>query len=333
VRAAALATIISLATLGGASAQQAEPERPGTARFRSEASLVALNVTVTDAERRLVSGLSPADFAVYEDGVRQELRFFDAATVPIDLILLIDTSASMGGNMKVVHEAASGFLRTLRPGDRGALVVFDSRVRVLHGLSEDLGALEQAVRRTTAGGGTALNNALYIALKEFGSPARGTGEIRRQALVVLTDGDDTASLVSFEDVLETARRTGVAIYTIGIQSEYSTAQRSSVMGRNYYSSSSFTLNRLARESGAQAFFPTGIADLRGIYGTIAAELSNQYSLAYAPENQRQDGSFRRIVVQLPSRPELRPRARHGYLADAATLSTSRNLPNRSGKEP
>ena len=123
--------------------------------------------------------------------------------------------------MDVVHEAAVGFLKTLRAIDRGAVVAFADGVDVVQELTPDRAALEQAIRRTTARGATSLHNALYIALKQFGrgaQPAAATS--RRQAIAVLSDGEDTSSLVSFDDVLALARKSGVSIYPIALQSQY-----------------------------------------------------------------------------------------------------------------
>src|SRR5918999_2162142 len=143
--------------------------------FRSSANLVPLSVTVTDPNRLFVKGLTAADFSVFEDGVQQQLQFFEATEVPLDLILLIDTSSSMSDKMDVVHEAAIGFIKTLKTGDRGAIVSFADGVDILQKLTTDRVALEHAIRRTAARGATSLHNALYISLKQFGRAARQEG--------------------------------------------------------------------------------------------------------------------------------------------------------------
>src|SRR5262245_3905302 len=158
--------------------------------FKSSSALVALNVTVQDRTARYVSGLHPEDFAIYEDGVRQDVQFFESSAVPVDLIVLIDCSSSMGDKLDVVHQAAVGFLKTLRPGDRGAVVTFADSVSLVQPLTAERALLEQAVRATVARGSTALNNAIYISLKQFGTSARHDGNVRRQAIVVLSDGED-----------------------------------------------------------------------------------------------------------------------------------------------
>jgi VWFA-related protein len=307
----------------GAGAQEPNTSQPSHQPvFRSDTHLVPLNVTVTDHNNQFVRGLGAADFAVFEDGVRQQVQFFEASEVPLDLILLIDTSSSMSDKMDVVHEAAVGFVKTLRPADRGAVVAFADGVDVMQQLTSDRATLEEAVRRTAARGATSLNNALYIALKQFGRGASQEGQMRRQAIAVLSDGEDTSSLVSFDDVLALARKSGVSVYPIALQSKYASARLAATGQRRYYSQSEYSMRTLAQETGAQAFFPMQVFELKGIYGTIAQELSSQYSLAYAPVNGRADGRFRRIVVRVASRPDLRLRTRTGYTAETRRSSVA-----------
>jgi Ca-activated chloride channel homolog len=277
--------------------------------FRSGTSVVALNVTVTDGGK-FVTGLRLQDFEVYEDGVPQQVRFFESRGVPMDVILLLDTSSSMRDRMPVVHEAAKGFMKVLRPGDRGAVVAFSQNVRVLQPLTSDPEAIEAAINSTTAQGETALHTAIYVALKEFGQTARSASAVRRQAIAVLSDGVDTASLVSFDDVVGLARRIGVNVYTIGLRT--SAAQGSAPAPLT--ADSDYGLKTLAKETGAAAFFPASIRDLNGVYKSIADELESQYSIAYSPTDNRTDGRFRRILVRVTSNPAFRSRARPGYTA-------------------
>lgn len=319
------ALVVALAT--SVAAQDLVPTLPQTQKpappvFRAGASLVALNVTVTDG-KRFVGGLQQGDFAVYEDGVQQQVQFFESKSVPVDLILLIDTSSSMRDKMPVVREAALGFLRTLREEDRGAVVAFSDGVNVVQSLTSDRQALDEAVRSTEPRGSTALNNALYVAMKQFGRAAHQAGDVRRQAIAVLSDGEDTSSLISFNDVLAMARKSGINIYTIGLQSHYAALRRQAEGNRRYFSESDYAMKTLARETGAQSYFPEFVQDLKGVYASIADELANRSSIGYSPSNPRSDGRFRRIVVRLNDHPEFQPRARAGYTADGfARASTS-----------
>ena len=297
-----------------------------TPTFRSASSLVALNVTVQDRAAKFVLGLQPDDFVVYEDGVKQDVQFFESTRVPVDLIVLIDTSLSMRDKLANVHEAASSFLKTLRSGDRGAVVGFSSTVSVLQPLTSDQAQLESAVRSTVPYGETCLNNAVYIALKQFGQATRQSGDVRRQAIVLLSDGADTASLVSFDDVIALARRMGVSIYTVSLQSQ-ADARQQETWGRRKNESADYAMKTLAKETGAQAFFPAP-AGLKGVYGTIASELASQYSIGYVPANSQTDGRFRRVNVQVVTRPDLTSRTRLGYTADTAPLLSTHGTGQR-----
>ena len=290
--------------------------------FRSSTNLVPLNVTVTDSSKQFVKGLKAGDFSVFEDGAQQSVQFFEATETPTDLIVLIDTSSSMSDKMDVVHEAAIGFLKTMKAGDRGAVVAFADGVDVIQPLTGNYQLLEQGVRRTNAHGATSLHNAIYIALKQFGRSAQQDGDVRRQAIAVLSDGEDTSSLVSFEDVMELARKSGVSIYPIVLQSRTAAARAVTEGQRRFFSEAEYSMRTLAQETGAQAFFPMQITELKGIYAAIAQELSSQYSLAYSPNNGRPDGRFRKILVRIDSRPELKLRTRTGYTAEQPRTVTS-----------
>jgi Ca-activated chloride channel family protein len=201
-------------------AQQPPPPAGQTPQtpFRSAVDLVSLNVTVTEGTGKYVTDLTAQDFAVFEDGVKQDVTFFTRTNLPIALALLIDTSASMENKLPTAQEAAIGFAKRLRQQDLAEVVDFDSRVVVLQSFSNNLGELEQAIRRTSAGGSTSLYNAVYIALKDLKKViAKSSDEIRRQAIVVLSDGEDTSSLLPFEEVLDLAKRSETAIYSIGLR--------------------------------------------------------------------------------------------------------------------
>ena len=309
------AAALILASASGFAQQQDQPaaSRP---TFHSSAALVALNVTVQDRSEKFVRDLQPADFAIYDDGVKQDVAFFESSRVPVDLILLLDASASMSSELSLVHEAAAGFLKTLRPGDRGAVVTFATDVRVAQPLTSDQALLQTAVQRTPAFGNTSLNTAVYVALKEFGNTAQSPGEVRRQAIVVLSDGADTASLVSFDDVVNLARGMGVSIYTVMLQSRMET-QHPSYASRDPRLSeeAAYTMKTLAKETGAQAFFPQPFG-LKAVYASIAAELASQYSIGYIPANPGPGGAFHHVNVQVVTRPQMFSRTRLGYIAAA-----------------
>jgi Ca-activated chloride channel family protein len=197
-------------------------------------------------------------------------------------------------------------------------VTFADHATVLEPLTSDRGLLERAVEKTGAHGATALYNAVYIALKQFGRTAHGSGEVRRQAIVVLSDGQDTCSLVTLDDVMAVARRMGVNIYTVSLQSKYAAEHGMAQGPPRDFSEADYAMKMLARETGAQSFSPAP-AELKSVYSRIATELANQYSIGYVPVDTRPDGRFRRVIVQIITRPELHPRTRPGYTADGRML--------------
>jgi Ca-activated chloride channel homolog len=283
-----------------AKAQQEKPQI-----FRAGVELVSLNVTVTDSQGRYVTDLNESDFSVFEDGAKQELSFFNRTNLPIALSLLIDSSASMEQRMQHAQEAAIGFAKKIRQQDLAQVVDFDSRVEIKLGFTNKVDELESAIRTTSAGGSTALHNAVYISLKELAKiKAKNPDEIRRQAIIVLSDGEDTSSLVSFEEVLELAKRSETAIYTIGLQPRETGALRG-------FREAEFVLRQLAQETGGRSFFAHRVEDLKDVYGQIADELSSQYSMGYASRNAKRDGAFRRLVVQI-GRPNTTARTKRGY---------------------
>jgi len=195
----------STASAPGATTPQA-PTTSSQATFRSNIDVVALNVVVTDSDQKYVSGLRPSDFAVFEDGIQQDVSFFGASGVPLDLAILLDTSASMTGKMQLVQQAAIGFLNTLRAGDRAIIVDIKDATKIMYALGDDMEAAKQAILSTAPRGGTALYNGTYLTLKEMVKERRGNADVRRQALVVLSDGDDTASLVTYDDLMDLAKQ-------------------------------------------------------------------------------------------------------------------------------
>ena len=291
------------------------------ATFRSTTDLVALNVVVTDGDQKHVAGLNSSDFAVFEDGIQQDVSFFGASDVPIDLAILLDTSASMLGKMQVVQQAAIGFLETLRPGDRATIVDIKDSTKIMFPLGADLAGAKQAILSTVPRGGTALYNGAYLTLKELTRERRANAEVRRQAIVVLSDGDDTASLVSYDDLMDLAKQSGIAIYTITLRSPYLVTQAAS-RGHSYFSQAEFGMKALAQETGARAYFPSQLGELSGVYASIAQELATQYAIGYASKNPKLDGAYRRVIVRIADKPGVRTRTRAGYTAPRAQRTAS-----------
>jgi VWFA-related protein len=312
------ATLLLLALSAVLARGQAPPQSQPTPRptatprppltFGAEIEVINLTLTVTDPQSRYVTDLAQPDFAVFEDGVRQELSLFTHENLPISLVLMIDTSASMDEKLPIAQSAAIRFARTLRPQDSAQVVQFNDRQTTLQDFTADHGLLEQAIRSTRASGPTALHNALYVALKDL-TRLKKRGELRRLAVVLLTDGEDTASLVSDEQVLDLAKKSEIGIYSISIR-----PNRPQDRERQSFSQATYLLTALSRETGGQVHFPNSLSELDSVYDRIAEELRTQYSVGYVSANRRRDGKWRRIVVRVPDRTSLQVRHKLGYYA-------------------
>jgi Ca-activated chloride channel homolog len=303
------ALVYTALVAGAASFALAQTQQPPT--FEAGIEVINLNVSVTDAQNHYVTDLAEKDFAVYEDGVRQELSLFTHENLPISLAVMIDVSASMEEKLPVAQAAAIRFTRTLRPQDAAQIVSFNDRSTVLQDFSNDHALLEGAIQKTRASGPTAMYNSLYVTLKDL-SKQKKAGELRRRAIVLLTDGEDTASLVDDDQVVELAKKSEINVYAISIRSN-----RAADRERLAFSQAVHFLTSMAQETGGQVHFPNSLSELDAVYDRIAEELRTQYSIGYVSSNKRRDGKWRRIVVRVPEREGTIVRHRLGYYAPAA----------------
>jgi VWFA-related protein len=301
--------VIPSSLAGPASAPAAAANRAQQPAFRAGVDIVSLSVTVTDGANHYVTDLEGPEFSVFEDGVKQDLTFFNRRQQPIALSLLLDSSASMEDKLPTLQAAATNFVHKLKPNDLAQVIDFDSRVEVRQAFTGNTAELQSAIDMTSPGGSTSLHNAIYIALKEL-KKVRAVSEedVRRQALIVFSDGEDTSSLVSFDEVLDLAKRSETAVYAIALRGTDTQAKG--------FREAEFVMRTLAQETGGRAFFPARIEDLQGVYAQIADELASQYTLGYTSKNVRRDGAWRRIVVQV-TRPNITPRAKKGYFGPTA----------------
>jgi Ca-activated chloride channel homolog len=282
--------------------------------FKSGVNLVVLGLTVTDGRERPVPGLTRHNFAVMENGKPQEIAFFAAEPTPLDLVILMDTSGSMNDTIGTVQDAALDLAKALRPGDRVSFGEVKRGFRVLQPLSSDASGLETAVRGTTAGGQTSLFQGIYIALSDLRRAAT-PGEVRRQALVLLSDGEDTTSLIGFDEVLDVARRSGVSIYSVSLRSPDAWRNPHTIqMPVRNGVDGDFALNALATQTGGRAFFKLDQKTLPKTCQAIANELANQYAIGYVSNDAREDGRFRQVAVQVVNAEPARVRTRPGYYA-------------------
>jgi Ca-activated chloride channel homolog len=291
---------IAAATLVCASAFA--PQRP---QITIETEVISVPVTVMDGGGRFVKGLKQSDFEVLEDGVRQELTSSSLQQSGVVAELLLDVSGSMTSRLAEAKRAATVFIRQLDASkDVVKVVQFDDKVTPLSDFSSDKGVLEAAVSKAKVGGATALHNAIYSALADLDArKRRGDDEQRHRAIIVLSDGDDTASGVTSDEVLVRAKRVDALIYSMNLDR---TNGRPATEG-----ASAVFLRELANQTGGQMFFPE-ISDLRKIYQRLADELRQQYVLGYVPLESASRSRWRSITVNVKNRKDLRLRHRLGY---------------------
>jgi VWFA-related protein len=281
----------------------------GQVPFRAGVDLVVLTVTATGPGGKYVADLTAEDFTVFEDGRPQKVDLFERANTPLAVSLLIDSSTSMIRELPLAQKAASDFVTRLKPGDVAQVVDFDRRVEVLQKFTADRAALERAIYGVSARGSTSMYNAIYIALRELGALAKPpAGEVRRDVIVVLSDGEDTSSLVTYDHVLDGAKRSQSVIYAIGLGFGAAPVRREAVHP-------DFALRTLAQETGGRLFLARDGTSLSDVYSAIADELASQYVLGYTSTNSSRSG-WRQVSVRI-ARPSTAARTRTGYYAGAA----------------
>lgn len=271
--------------------------------IRREADLVVLPVTVTDRHGQFVSGLVAEDFQVYEKGRVQTISLFKEGDVPTTVGLVLDCSESMLPNRSEVVAAARDFWASSNPDDEIFVVNFNERVSL--GLppsvpfTSSAAQLEAAVLRGPSAGMTALYDATALALRHL-----TVGRNSKKALIIISDGGDNASHIDFRQLLTAAQHSNAVVYAVGIISKSQADTNPAV------------LRRLAKATGAKAYFPKSAADLPGIFGEIAQDICQQYTIGYVPSNRARDGTYRtvRVSVRAPHRGGLVLRTRQGYFA-------------------
>jgi len=278
--------------------------------FRGNTDVVVLNVTVTDAESRYITGLDKSDFNVFEDGVLQDITSFAREQQPIALSLLIDTSTSMDRKLPIAQEAAIGFAKRLGPKDVAQVITFDTRPDVIQDFTNDRVLLEKSIKRAFVGGSTALYNALYVAFSALKQVhAENAEQLRRQAIVVLSDGEDTSSVIDYDSVLDAAKRSEVAVYAIALREKTVSPPRG-------FNEGDFVLRTLSQETGGRVYHVDDMSQLQAVYQQIADELASQYYIAYSSKNVKRDGTWRKLTVRL-DRPNVSARTKSGYFASKA----------------
>lgn len=281
-----------------------------------------LVVTVTDRQHNFITDLQRSDFTVVEDGVTQQIRFFGAETnLPLRIGLLLDTSNSIRARLQFEKDAAMDFLdRVVQRGqDMAFVMTFDNEPEVAQDFTDDLALLTSAIRGQRAGGGTALDDAVFLASEKLAKapPPRGPDPGMRRVIVVISDGDDNLSDRALSDSIEAAIRSESAIYSISTSTEWLAIDDESKPEKYHLTEGDKVLREFSDETGGRVFFPYKVDDLAQSFMDIGTELRRQYFIAYTPAAPPVKGEYRRIEVQT-DRKGLLVRARKGYYAVPAS---------------
>ena len=260
----------------------AGPQQP---TLKVDVDLVNVLFTVTDAKGRLIPGLTKQDFAVEEDGRKQEIYSFSKENeLPLTIGMLIDSSPSVSRVFADEKETAIQFLdSTLQPNDLAFVIGFERAVTLVEDFTDDQRKLRSAINSLAIGQGTSIYDAVYLACKEM-FPKEGG----RKAIILISDGQDTTSKLRFTESMIAADTSNAVIYSI--------SNRIGGFFDIRGTGSPETLKEYSTQTGGTVYFVGGRSDLTRVFDQIAEELRTQYSLAYTSTNTARDGKFRKIRI-------------------------------------
>lgn len=273
--------------------------------IKIDTELVNLNVRVIDRNNRPINNIQEREFKIYEDGVLQKIDFFSRAEVPTNYALVIDNSGSLRQQLDKVIEAGKVFVSTNRQDDETMIIRFVGRdkIEIEQPFTSNKVDLADALDNLyIEGGQTAVIDAVYLAAENVDDHARsGSGPDRkRRALILVTDGEDRNSYYNEKQLFELLRESDVQIYAIGFVDDLS--KEGGFIGKSPQGKAKALLERLANETGGKAYFPKSSAELPALAREISNELRTQYSIGYIPSNDRKDGTYRAIKVQVDDGP-------------------------------
>ena len=272
-----------------------------------DVDLALVNVTVTDPYNRLVTGLDPDNFRVFEDNVEQEVVNFSAEDVPISIGVIFDFSGSMANKISKAREAALQFFKTSNPQDEFFLVSFNERAELTSSFTNSVEDLQSRMMLTSPKGRTALLDAIYLGLSQM----RGAHNSKR-ALLILSDGGDNHSRYSENDIKRLVKEADTQLYAIGIfdPQGYRNRTPEELNGPSL-------LSEVTEMTGGRVFAVGKLEELPDIASKIGMELRNQYVLGYRPSNKAHDARWRKVKIKLrPPRglPPLSVYSKTGYYA-------------------
>jgi len=291
------------------------PGQSGDHKLKQATELVVLHVTVADDKGQFVADLKQGNFKVFEQNIEQNLSFFSREDIPVTMGLVIDNSGSMRDKRDQVNAAAMTFVRTSNPQDEAFVVNFNDEyyLDTDGDFTADQANLHDALSRIETRGSTALYDAVIGSLSHLKK-----GHKDKRVLLLVTDGDDTASEKTFEDAIKAAEESNATIYAIGVYSEDDLEHDKKTVRH-----SKKVLQELAEATGGLAYFPSQLEQVTPICEQVAREIRNQYTLGYYPTNTAHDGTFRPVAVKVippNGRGKLSVRTRTGYFAPKPTAN-------------
>jgi Ca-activated chloride channel homolog len=256
--------------------------------IRSETNLVDVLASVSDAHGKPVLDLKQDAFSLSEEGVPQKIERFEPETNrPLDLALMIDSSASTFMDLKFETEAAAHFIRqVVRPGDRLAVFQFDETVLELADFSDDVPKLQSAARKVAPGAGTSMYDAIALGANAL----RHRGAQRRRAIVLVTDAGETTSVTKFDEARHAAIASDALLYSIIIRPIKSES------GRN--TAGEHALITITDDTGGDFFILDTVNQIEAMFGQIDRELRTQYLIGYYPQPTPPPGSYRHIELKV-----------------------------------
>ncbi|MFZ5927145.1 MAG: VWA domain-containing protein [Acidobacteriota bacterium] len=293
------AALLLVAGLAGSSQPPLTPDDPAV--IRVDTRLVVLHCAVADKRGGLITNLPQSAFRVYENKVEQPIRLFKREDVPVSLGIVIDNSGSMRDKRARVEAAAVRLVKASNPQDEVFVVNFNDEAYLDVPFTNDITKLEEGVARIDSRGGTALRDAVSMSIDYL----KQEGKKDKKVLLVITDGNDTASAgITLEKLVEKIHRSEVLIYGIGILGKDDARDRKRAIR---------TIEAMTRASGGASYFPGEAAEVEQIADQVAHDIRNQYVIAYSPLNQNLDGTFRSIRV-VAANGRYTVRTRSGYYA-------------------
>jgi Ca-activated chloride channel homolog len=256
--------------------------------IKLDVDMALLNVTVTDPYNRLVTGLEPDNFRVFEDNIEQEVVTFSAEDVPISIGVIFDFSGSMSNKVGKAREAAVQFFKTANQQDEFFLVSFNERAELTSSFTNSVEDLQSRMMLTAPKGRTALLDALYLGLSQM----RGAHNAKR-ALLILSDGGDNHSRYNESDIKRLVKEADTQLYAIGIFDPIGSRNRSpeELAGPSL-------LSEVTEMTGGRVFNVERLEELPDIASKIGMELRNQYVLGYRPSNKAHDARWRKVKIKL-----------------------------------